>query len=72
VISSRVYGNAEQVQDRINGCLFQFGDVGSLQCLLERLTGVPAELLSLRGKMPGTRTFEQVDRETPHVYQAVL
>ncbi len=72
VLASNVYGNAEQIQDGINGWLFDFKDVSSLKNKLELLLRAPQLIDNAKRHIPVTRSFEDVAEQHIEIYDAIL
>jgi len=72
VLASNVYGNAEQIEDGINGLLFDFNSVESLKFQIQRLISQPELLAVLKSNITDPRSFEEVGREYLQLYQNVL
>jgi glycosyltransferase involved in cell wall biosynthesis len=72
VIGSNVYGIAEQIQDGVNGLLFQFGDALALKKTLQKLINNPELLNKLSENIKPVDGFKRVADETENVYKSVL
>jgi glycosyltransferase involved in cell wall biosynthesis len=72
VLASNVYGNAEQVQDGLNGWLFEFKNVSSLKNKLERLIEEPGLIDEARKHIPATKSFDTVTKEHLVMYKGLI
>lgn len=72
VVASNVYGNAEQIEDGVNGWLFDFKNVQSLVEKLIRLINKPSLIDLAKNKIQEPRSFETVAGEHLKVYQSIL
>jgi glycosyltransferase involved in cell wall biosynthesis len=69
VIGSRIGGLAEIVSDRMNGRLFEAGDVAALTDVLEELATSPEQTIDAwRENLPATRTMDDVTRDYLRLY----
>jgi glycosyltransferase involved in cell wall biosynthesis len=72
VLASNVYGNAEQVQDGVNGWLFDFKSVASLKEKLIMLINKPA-MIDVAGKQTvAAKTFAELSAEHLQLYQQIV
>lgn len=72
VLASNVYGNAEQVQDGLNGWLFDFKSVPSLTEKLRMLINNPALIDLAKDHIPVTRSFDELAGEHMEMYKSPL
>jgi glycosyltransferase involved in cell wall biosynthesis len=72
VMASNVYGNAEQIDDGINGWLFKFNDAKDLQQKLQMLTENPNIIQEAKKNIPEVRTFSDVAKDYKKLYEEVL
>ena len=72
VLASKVYGNAEQVQDGVNGWLFDFKSVASLKEKLAMLIENPSLIDMAKKNLPVARSFDAVAGEHLEMYKSVL
>ncbi len=72
ILASDVYGNAEQVEDGVNGWLFDFKNVVSLRQKLAMLAAAPGLVDAARQQLPATRSFENVATEHMELYKNIL
>ncbi len=71
VLASEVYGNAEQIQNGVNGLLFRFNDVASLKTQLLRLIEEEGLYERLQDGVKGPMQFEEVGRRYVELYGEV-
>jgi glycosyltransferase involved in cell wall biosynthesis len=72
VLASNVYGNSEQIKDGVDGLLFDFNNVESLQIQINRLIQDRSLLQYLKGNISTPRSFEEVGEEYVRLYNKVL
>jgi glycosyltransferase involved in cell wall biosynthesis len=72
VLASNVYGNAEQIKDGVDGLLFDFNNVESLQKQIKRLIHDRNLLEHLKSNISKPRSFEEVGKEYLRLYNKVL
>jgi glycosyltransferase involved in cell wall biosynthesis len=72
VLASNVYGNAEQIRDGIDGLLFDFNNVESLQTQIKRLIKDKNLTQQLKSNISAPRSFEEVGKEYIRLYNKVL
>ncbi|MDB5280363.1 MAG: hypothetical protein JWR61_5318 [Ferruginibacter sp.] len=72
VLASNVYGNAEQVQDGMNGWLFDFKSVASLTEKLMMLINNPAIIDAAKAYIPSTKPFSELAVQHMLLYQKIL
>ncbi len=68
VLASNAYGNAEQVDNGVNGWLFEFNSVASLKQKLEMLIDNPGMVDVAKKRIPSTRGFDKVAEEHLELY----
>jgi glycosyltransferase involved in cell wall biosynthesis len=71
VIASNVYGNAEQIEDGVNGWLFKFNDAEDLQQKLQMLIENPNMIREAKKYIPKVRSFSDVAKEYKFLYEEV-
>ena len=71
VVASRVYGNMEQIQDGINGLLFD-GNVKSLVATLQKLVNDPAMITRLASSITVPLMFSEVAGKYESLYHQFL
>jgi glycosyltransferase involved in cell wall biosynthesis len=71
VIASNVYGNAEQIEDVVNGWLFKFNDAEDLQQKLQMLIENPNMIREAKKYIPKVRSFSDVAKEYKFLYEEV-
>lgn len=72
VLASDVYGNAEQVNDEINGWLFRSGDIEDLQKKVESLIKRPQKILDARSSIGTIRPFTEVGKDHLLLYNKIF
>jgi glycosyltransferase involved in cell wall biosynthesis len=72
VIGSKVYGIMEQVQDDVNGLLFDFGNKRSLKAVLDKVLSDKGILHRLSKNIIPPRNFEEIALECQAVYNEIL
>jgi glycosyltransferase involved in cell wall biosynthesis len=72
VLASNVYGNAEQIKDGVDGLLFDFNSVESLQNQIKRLIQDRNLSQQLKSNISAPRSFEEVGKEYIRLYNKVL
>ena len=72
VLASDVYGNAEQIEDNINGWLFRFKDTNHLKEKLEMLLRDLQIIGNARFHLPATYSFKEVAAEHLEVYDNLV
>jgi glycosyltransferase involved in cell wall biosynthesis len=72
VLASNVYGNAEQIQDGVNGLLFDFNSVDSLKTKIKRLIDDVYLLQKLRNNIKKPRGFDEVTQEYLLLYNNLV
>ncbi|MGN6343323.1 MAG: glycosyltransferase [Ginsengibacter sp.] len=72
VMASNVYGNAEQINDGINGWLFKFNDAEDLRQKLEMLIENPNMIQEAKKYIPEVRLFSDVAKDYKKLYEEVL
>ncbi|MBS1736056.1 MAG: glycosyltransferase [Bacteroidetes bacterium] len=72
VLASDVYGNAEQVTDKVNGWLFQFNNSNDLKETIQMLINYPNLIDEAKLKIPSVKTFDKVALEYKAVYDEIL
>ena len=72
VLASNVYGNAEQIQDGVDGLLFDFNCVDSLQTQIKRLIDDVDLLKKLRINNKKPRGFDEVTQEYLLLYNELI
>jgi glycosyltransferase involved in cell wall biosynthesis len=72
VIASNVYGNAEQINDGINGWLFKFNDAEDLRQKLQMIIENPNMIKEAKKSIPEVRSFSDVAEDYKRLYEDVL
>jgi len=72
VLASNVYGNAEQIRDGVDGLLFDFNCVDSLQTQIKRLIDDVDLLQKLRKNNKKPRGFDEVTQEYLLLYNELI
>jgi glycosyltransferase involved in cell wall biosynthesis len=72
VLASNVYGNSEQIKDGVDGLLFDFNNVDSLQIQIKRLIQDRNLSQQLKSNISAPRSFEEVGNEYLRLYNKVL
>ncbi len=71
-LASNVYGNAEQIQDGVDGMLFDFNSVESLKEQIKKLINYPELLIMLKKNITKPRSFREVADEYLELYNELL
>jgi glycosyltransferase involved in cell wall biosynthesis len=72
VLASNVYGNAEQIQDGVNGWLFKFKDSQDLTNKLRFLIDNPQAIEKAKKHIPKVRAFDEVAEEYCQLYNSII
>lgn len=72
VLASDVYGNAEQIQDGVNGWLFRYNDSLHLADKLKMLIGDVKLVESARSHLPAGRMFSEIAGEHLSLYTQII
>ena len=72
VLASDVYGNAEQIENGVNGWLFRFKDSIDLQTKIQMLITDPSLVQVAKQHLPSPFLFKQVAAMQLKVYEGIL
>ncbi len=72
VLASNVYGNAEQIEDGVNGWLFEFKCSVSLKKKLEMLIQEPRLIDEAKKNIPEVKSFEEVAIQYAELYAKMI
>jgi glycosyltransferase involved in cell wall biosynthesis len=72
VIASRIGGIPELINDRINGLLFEPGNVDDLKEKMQYVIDNPAIIEEFRKNIPRVKSIEDNAAEMEHIYSKLI
>jgi glycosyltransferase involved in cell wall biosynthesis len=72
VLTSNIYGNAEQVKDGVNGWIFKFNDSADLTEKLQFLIDNRSEIAEAKKHIPKIKLFNEVAKEYNDLYRSLF